>query len=41
VTDTDWPKNEVSGKHTPTAEPSEESETADVDYDGHAAAGPF
>jgi hypothetical protein len=41
VTDTDWPTGEVPVKPPPEAEPQETSEIADVEYEGHAGAGPF
>ena len=41
VTDTDWPTGEQSAEHPPAPESQEGSGVGDVDYEGHAGAGPF
>lgn len=42
VTTTDWPPGEKGAdEHPPEPEPQKVSEIGDVDYEGHAGAGPF
>ncbi|WP_185934840.1 hypothetical protein [Mycolicibacterium hodleri] len=41
VTTTDWPPGEESDEQPPDPEPPKASEVGDVDYEGHAGAGPF
>lgn len=40
VTTTDWPTDEAD-EHSADPEPEKVSEVGDVDYEGHAGAGPF
>jgi hypothetical protein len=40
VTTTDWPTGNAD-EHPPAPEPPKVSEVGDVDYEGHAGAGPF
>ena len=41
VTTTDWPTGKKGDEDPPAPEPQNVSEVGDVDYEGHAGAGPF